>query len=59
MTILEKYLILYDCLGPDINNEEGEDELSGVLALLRKYLNYLCNHVLDLLHVALQTCSQR
>lgn len=40
--------------GPE-NSGEGEQELAGVLALLRKYLHYLCSHVLELLPPATAT----
>ena len=42
--------------GPD-NSGDGEQELDGVLALLRKYLHYLCCHVLELLPTATATSS--
>ncbi len=47
------------CLGPDLGSGEDSEneEQEGVLALLRKYLNYLCTHVLDLLPAALDTSA--
>ena len=42
--------------GPD-SCGEGEQELEGVLALLRKYLHYLSCHVLELLPTATATAQ--